>query len=140
MKANTSGFTLGVQDVARAKAFYAALGWPIQQDYGQWVAFSLNDGALLLGLYSRAALAQDAGVTSEAIGSGGAVLQYLVRSEERVAEVLAEAERAGGKITKPAERAQWGGSSGHFTDPDDHLLEVAPVSAISRMPNSVQRS
>lgn len=62
---------------------------------------------------------------AEGNGFRGVTLSYLVRSEDRVAEVLAEAERAGGKIVKPAERAQWGGSSGYFTDPDGYLWKVA---------------
>jgi len=37
---------------------------------------------------------------------------------------LAEAERAGGKIAKPAHREIWGGYSGHFADPDGYLWKV----------------
>ena len=60
-------------------------------------------------------------------GSGfrGSTLAYVVRSRERVDAVLAEAERAGGKVVKPARRASWGGYSGYFADPDDYLWEVA---------------
>ena len=44
-------------------------------------------------------------------------------------DALAEAERAGGSIVKPAERAEWGGYSGYFADPDGHLWEVATGAA-----------
>ena len=40
-------------------------------------------------------------------------------------DALAEAEQAGGSIVKPARRAEWGGYSGYFADPDGHLWEVA---------------
>ena len=50
---------------------------------------------------------------------------YVVRSEARVDAVLAEAERAGGKIAKPAQRAQWGGYFGYFADPDGYLWKAA---------------
>src|SRR5207244_12565120 len=43
----------------------------------------------------------------------------------RADAVLAEAERAGGKIAKPAQRAQWGGYFGYFADPDGYLWKVA---------------
>jgi uncharacterized protein len=38
---------------------------------------------------------------------------------------LAEAERAGGAIVKTGQRAEWGGHSGYFSDPDGYLWEVA---------------
>ena len=38
---------------------------------------------------------------------------------------MAEAERAGAEIIKPAEDAFWGGYSGYFRDLDGHLWEVA---------------
>jgi uncharacterized protein len=126
MNPHVSVITLGVKDLNRAKEFYGkGLGWPIQQDYPQWVSFSLNGGSSALGLYSWDALAGDAGVSASGSGFRGVTLSYLVRTEERVAEVLAEAVTAGGKIAKPAERAQWGGSSGYFTDPDGYLWKVA---------------
>jgi len=126
MNAHVSGITLGVKDVNRAKQFYSeGLGWPIQQDYGEWVSFSLNNCMSMLGLFSRDALAADAAVPAEGSGFSGITLSYLVRSEERVDAVLAEAERAGGTIARPAEDSQWGGRSGYFTDPDGTLWKVA---------------
>ena len=126
MNPNVSVITLGVRDLPRARRFYAeGLGWPVEQDYPQWVSFKMGDGSSLLGLYPWESLAADAGVAPDGDGFRGVTLSYIVRSEERVAEVLAEAERAGATIVKPAERSQWGGSSGHFADPDDFLWKVA---------------
>jgi predicted enzyme related to lactoylglutathione lyase len=110
----------------RAKRFYGeSLGWPIQQDYPQWASFGLANGSSALGLYAWDALAEDAGVAPEASGFRGFTLSYLVRSDERVAAVLAEAERAGGKVVKPADATPWGGASGYFTDPEGYLWKVA---------------
>ena len=39
--------------------------------------------------------------------------------------MLAQAEKAGGKIIKPAGRAFWGGWYGYFSDPEGNLWEVA---------------
>jgi uncharacterized protein len=126
MKPHISGVTLGVKDLNRAKKFYGeGLGWPVHQDYPQWVAFNVNGGAAMLGLYARESLAGDAGVSATGTGFQGFTLSYLVRSEDRVAAVLAEAEKAGGTIVKPAERAQWGGATGYFADPDGFLWKVA---------------
>jgi catechol 2,3-dioxygenase-like lactoylglutathione lyase family enzyme len=126
MNPQISAITLGVKDIARARQFYAeGLGWPVGQDYPQWVSFPLAGGSQLLGLIERDTLAGDSGVDPAGDGFGGFTLSYLVRSEERVEEVLAEAEKAGATIVKPAEKAQWGGASGIFSDPDGYLWKVA---------------
>lgn len=39
--------------------------------------------------------------------------------------MLAEAERAGGFIVRPATWADWSGTSGAFADPDGYVWEVA---------------
>jgi uncharacterized glyoxalase superfamily protein PhnB len=54
-------------------------------------------------------LADDAGMSADGSGFHGVVFSYIVRSDECVDAVLAEAERAGGKIAKPAHREKWGG-------------------------------
>jgi uncharacterized protein len=126
MKPHVSAITLGVDDMDRAKRFYGeGLGWPIHQDYDEWVSFRLGDGSSALGLHPRETLAGDAGVAADRSGFPGFTFSYLVRSEERVDEVLAEAERAGGNIVKPAQSAQWGGYFGYFADPDGYLWKVA---------------
>ena len=126
MNPHVSGITLGVKDVNRAKQFYSkGLGWPIQQEQGEWVSFSLNNGSSSLGLLPRDALAGDAGVAADGSGFRGITLSYIVRSEERVDAVLAEAERAGAEVVKPAQRAPWGGYFGYFADPDGYLWKVA---------------
>jgi len=48
-----------------------------------------------------------------------------VRSPEEVDAVLAEAEHAGGRITRPGAPTFWGGYSSVFLDPDGHPWEVA---------------
>lgn len=126
MKPQISAITLGVGDVARARAFYAdGLGWPVQTDYGDWVLVSLADGSQGLGLYPRAAVAADAGVPADGDGFAGIALSYIVSAPERVGEVLAEAERAGATITRPAAAESWGGVSGCFADPDGYVWKVA---------------
>lgn len=58
-------------------------------------------------------------------GAPGIELAHNVRSPEQVSAVLADAERAGAAIVRPAARAEWGGTSGAFADPDGCVWEVA---------------
>jgi catechol 2,3-dioxygenase-like lactoylglutathione lyase family enzyme len=125
MNPHISVITLGVHDFARAKKFYSDLGWSTWQDYPEWVTFHLNGSSSALGLCPWQALAHDAGMPADGSGFRGITLSYLVREEKRVSEVLAEAERAGATIVKPAERAPWGGTSGVFADPEGYRWKVA---------------
>jgi catechol 2,3-dioxygenase-like lactoylglutathione lyase family enzyme len=126
MKPHVSAIVLGVRDLVAAKQFYSeGLGWPVYQDYREWVAFALNDGTTCFGLYPREHLAGEAGVDPAGSGFQGIALSYIVKEEARVAEILAEAEKAGGRIVKPAEKPRWGGSYGYFADPDGNLWKVA---------------
>jgi catechol 2,3-dioxygenase-like lactoylglutathione lyase family enzyme len=126
MRPHVAVITLGVRDLARARQFYSeGLGWPIQQEDDNWVCFLLGNGSSTLALYPWDELAADASVPADGSGFRGVTLAYIARSEERVDEVLAEAERAGGKLVKHAERASWGGYSGYFADPEGYLWEVA---------------
>ena len=65
------------------------------------------------------------GLRSGGHGAPGIELAQNVRAPEEVAVLLAEAEQAGGKIVRPAARAEWGGMSGAFADPDGYVWEVA---------------
>jgi catechol 2,3-dioxygenase-like lactoylglutathione lyase family enzyme len=108
MRPHVSVITLGVSDLVRAREFYAErLGWPIHQEEENWVCFLLGGGSTAFALYPRDALAADARADPAGSGFRGITLAYVVRSQERVDEVLAEAERAGGTIVKPAQRAEW---------------------------------
>ena len=126
MKPHIAIVGLGVKDFDRAKRFYRdGLGWPILQEQGEWVCFSLGNGSSALTLYPWNQLAAEAGVPAEGSGFRGITFSYNVRAEHRVDEVLAEAKSAGAKIAKPAERTSWGGYSGSFADPEGHVWEVA---------------
>jgi catechol 2,3-dioxygenase-like lactoylglutathione lyase family enzyme len=119
--------TLGVADLARAVAFYRdGLGWPTRYKEGDEVAFFATVGTRL-GLYGLQPLCEDISPDTKPStgGFGGITIAHNVRTKEEVAVVLAEAERAGGKIVKPAQDVFWGGHSGYFTDPDGYHWEVA---------------
>jgi catechol 2,3-dioxygenase-like lactoylglutathione lyase family enzyme len=117
--------TLGVADLARARAFYEmGLGWrasPASQD--EVVFFQL--GGLALALFQRSSLAEDAGAEAAGGGFAGVALAHNVREPEDVDRLLARAQAAGARITRAAQAQPWGGRSGYFADPDGHLWEIA---------------
>ncbi|MFI6865691.1 VOC family protein [Nocardia sp. NPDC050406] len=125
MKANVSSILLGVADMEKSKRFYTeGLGWTIKNDYGVSVFFE-SDGGALVGFYGREGLAQQVGTNPEGSGFGGLVLTYVVRSQERVDEIIAEAEKAGATILKPAGALPWGGYGGTFADLDGYIWSLA---------------
>jgi catechol 2,3-dioxygenase-like lactoylglutathione lyase family enzyme len=119
--------TLGVSNLPRSVRFYRdGLGWPTTYEDGGPVAF-FNTAGTRLSLYPIESLAEDIGpdVRPARSGFGGITIAHNVRTKDEVAKVLAQAERAGGRIVKPAQDVFWGGHSGYFTDPDGYHWEVA---------------
>lgn len=124
MEQRLSLVTLGVRDMARARGFYERLGWRASSASNDDVTF-FQAGGVVLGLYGREALAEDAAVSPDSSGFSGVALAHNTDSREAVDAVIAEAKAAGGTVVKPAEDVFWGGYSGYFADPDGHLWEVA---------------
>jgi catechol 2,3-dioxygenase-like lactoylglutathione lyase family enzyme len=114
--------TLGVRDLARAKAFYEALGWSGESPDGEVIFFQA--GGVIIALWDRAALAEDSGV-SDGGAWGGVTIAHNVDSPEAVEAVLAEAAAAGATIARAGAPTFWGGYSGVFVDPEGHPWEVA---------------
>jgi uncharacterized protein len=129
MSVQVSAILLGVQDMDRAKRFYAeGLGCAIAQDHPGFVSFDLGEGSSSLALYPWEGAAQEAGVSPEGSGFRGASFHFIVDARETVDEVMARAEAAGGTVVKAASSAQWGGYFGYFADPDGYLWKVASPS------------
>jgi catechol 2,3-dioxygenase-like lactoylglutathione lyase family enzyme len=123
MEQRVSVITLGVRDLRRARDFYEALGWKTNASPGDDVVF-FQAGGMVVSLWGRDQLAEDSGV-QDGGGWGGTTLAHNVRSPAEVDAVLAQANAAGGTITRPGGETFWGGYSGVFTDPDGHPWEVA---------------
>ncbi|WP_410820441.1 VOC family protein [Micromonospora sp. 050-3] len=123
MEQRISLITLGVSDLARAKAFYEHLGWRGQEV--EETVF-IQAGGLAVVLWGRDKLADDAGIADPGTdGFGGVTLAQNVRSREEVDEVIATATKAGATVTKPARETFYGGYAGYFTDLDGHVWEIA---------------
>jgi catechol 2,3-dioxygenase-like lactoylglutathione lyase family enzyme len=123
MEQRLSLVTLGVADLTRSRAFYAALGWKTDAGPDDDVAF-FQAGGMIIALWGRAELAADSGVEDSG-GWGGVTLAHNVGSPAEVDAVLGEAEAAGAAIARPGADTFWGGYSGVFLDPDRHPWEVA---------------
>jgi uncharacterized protein len=115
--------TLGVRDLARARAFYEGLGWTTGAGPEDDVVF-FQAGGMIVALWDRARLAADSGVT-DGDGWGGVTLAYNTRSPAEVDAVVEEARAAGAAIPREPGETFWGGYSGIFVDPDGHPWEVA---------------
>ena len=126
MSVQVTAIMLGVDDLSRAKKFYAdGLGCAIEKDYPGFVSFNLGPGSSSLALYEREAAAQDAGVSADGSGFRGVSFHFIVASGDQVNETMNNAASAGGAIVKPAAASEWGGFFGYFSDPDGHLWKVA---------------
>ncbi|WP_255194193.1 VOC family protein [Natronobeatus ordinarius] len=118
--------TLGVSDVDDSIRFYRdGLGFPMDdRDPDDDIAFFTLEGTWL-SVYPRELLAEDATVPDDRTGFSGVTLAHNVASRDEVDAILEQAVDAGGRLVKPAQEVFWGGYSGYFADPDDHLWEVA---------------
>jgi len=123
MEQRLSLVTLGVGDLARARAFYEALGWTTGAGADDDVVF-FQAGGMIVALWSRASLAEDAGVEDSG-GWGGVTPAYNARSPAEVDAVIEEARRAGARVAREPAATFWGGYSGVFVDPEGHPWEVA---------------
>ena len=127
MQPRVTLITLGVADLSRAIRFYRdGLGLPTTYKDGDPIAFFDTLGTKF-SVFPLAELAHDISPDTKPSGGGfkGITLAHNVHAKEDVAAVLAEAERAGATVVKPAQDVFWGGHSGYFTDPDGHYWEVA---------------
>ena len=122
--------TLAVDDLSRAVGFYRdGLGWPTpgivgeQFEHGAVVFIDLQLG-LRLALWPRDSIAHDTGLPRQPPSATEMTLGHNLNSAAEVDAVMAQAERAGARILKPAQATFWGGYAGYFQDPDAHVWEI----------------
>jgi catechol 2,3-dioxygenase-like lactoylglutathione lyase family enzyme len=116
--------TLGVADVARARTFYEGLGFKAGRASEASVTF-LDAGGVVLALFGRGDLAEDARVPDTPTGFPAVSLAHNARSEGAVDKIMQTALAAGARLTKAAQKTPWGGYAGYFADLDGHLWEIA---------------
>jgi len=114
--------TLGVDDLARARAFYERMGWQ-GQEVEETVFFQA--GPMALVLWGRDKLAADSGVPDDGSGFDRVTLAQNVRSAAEVDAVVAAATEAGASVTRQPATTFYGGYASVFLDPDGHAWEIA---------------
>lgn len=122
LEPRVSLITLATDDLPRARAFYAALGWrEAAASSGDVVFFQLLGQGL--ALYPRQALARDIG--RDATGSCAVTLAQNLRDCAAVDALYTAALRAGAESLSPPAATPWGGYVAHVADPDGHVWEFA---------------
>ena len=130
MQARISVITLGVLDLEASLRFYRdGLGFPSEGimgeefEYGA-VAFIQLQPGLKLALWPQRSIQQDTGLEPSPICPTQMTLGHNVYSPLEVDQAMAQAERAGAKIIKPAHTTFYGGYAGYFKYPNCHIWEI----------------
>ena len=130
MKSRITLITLGVTDLEKSVGFYRdGLGLKTdgivgtEFEHGAVAFFELQSG-LKLALWPRASIAHDTGLASGTPNATEMTIGHNVASQTEVDDVMAQAQRAGARIIKPAHKTFWGGYAGYFQDPDGHVWEI----------------
>lgn len=127
MESRITIITLGVKDFQKSYHFYhSGLGFQTDAKPTDQIAFFKTNGTVL-AIYPIDKLADDISPDLPKDNSGfpGITLAHNVKEKSEVHTILEQAQRAGGKIVKPAQDAFWGGFHGYFSDPDGYFWEVA---------------
>jgi len=116
---------LWVNDLEKANHFYEHIfGWKKTDASNENISFfQLN--WVLLSLYSREALAEDATVPHEWSGFKWFTLAHNMRSKQEVDDLIEELRSKWVQIVKEPQEVFWGGYSSYITDVDDNLWEIA---------------
>lgn len=130
MKQRINILTLGVNDLKKSMKFYqSGLGWKTKGiigtefENGEVVLFDLDNG-MKLSLYERKNLAWDSKLKLQPESATEFSIGYFVNSDKEVDDIMKQAQNAGAKITKSAQKAFWGGYHGYLQDIDGHLWEI----------------
>ena len=121
--ARCSLVTLGVDDVARSKAFYRSLGWETGVDMDDFAV--LRTAGPLIALYPLTDMSRDTGDDVPAHRDRRIHLAINLASPAEVDDAVAEFMAAGAALLRAPEAAEWGGYTSIVADPDGHAWEIA---------------
>jgi catechol 2,3-dioxygenase-like lactoylglutathione lyase family enzyme len=114
-----------VSDFEKSRKFYTdILGWKPTSTSNDNILF-FQAGGVVMAIYPREKLAEDAMTSPEGSGFSGITLAYNAKSETEVDEIIGDLKAKGVKIVKEPQKVFWGGYSSYFADPDDYRWEVA---------------
>lgn len=117
--------TLGVRDLETSRQFYTEiLGWTPSGSSNEDITF-FQAGGVVLSIYQREKLAEDALVDPVGSGFAGFTLAYNARNEAEVDKIIRDLKAKSVRILKEPQKVFWGGYSSYFADPDGNCWEVA---------------
>ncbi len=131
---------LGVNNLEVSNDFYENIfGWKKLKSSNESISFFQLNG-ILLSLYPKDKLAEDAGVGHEGNGFKAFSLAFNTRTKDEVDDLVADFQEKGVKIVKQPEEVFWGGYSGYIADPDDNLWEIAfnPFLLLDEQGNAIE--
>ena len=123
MQQSISVITLGTDDLARSRRFYAeGFGWTPVFENPEIAFYQMN--GLVLGTFLRSAL--EAEMNRPGSGApGGYALAHNVPTRDQVEPVMQQLLAAGGTLLRAADAPAHGGYRGYVADPDGHAWEIA---------------
>lgn len=111
-----------VESLDAAVRFYeGVLGQRLTKRTDHWAQFDC--GSLTLGLYGRAAMAENLGVAEAELGAPPGALELAFEVEDVDAAFRAALD-AGARSFRPPEDRPWGERTGYILDPDGALVEL----------------
>jgi predicted lactoylglutathione lyase len=126
MDPRVSFITLAVADLEATRAFYVdGLGWPAELDVPGEVLMIKVGEQLILSLWAEADFEAEIGPIRRGPGLAPVALAHNQATRAGVDEVLEAARAAGSTDVRVGQHREWGGYSGHFSDPDGFYWEVA---------------
>ena len=133
--------TLGSRDLGKLREFYSALGWEIAAEAEDFCAFQLRGALLALFPWDKLAADGNARAAPAQAGMRGFSLAIVVDRPEDVDEIIAEVERAGGRVSKPpTSPSEFEGRHAYFADPEENYWEVAYSAAEGPMQQALRRA
>lgn len=115
-----------VRDVARATAFYEALGFSVNPEFSDDTTSCIvvNDQvAIMLLEHDRFDEFLVGEQRRAPEGTLENLLAMLLGSREEVDAFSTAGTAAGGTLSKPVEANEWGMYGGQLTDPDGHIID-----------------
>jgi predicted lactoylglutathione lyase len=121
--------------------FYSALGWRIAAEAEDFCGFELRGAVLALFPWEKLAADGNAEPASPQTGMRGFTLAITVDYPEQVDEIIAEVERAGGRVSKPPTvPEEFEGRHAYFADPEENYWEVAYSAGDGPMMQAIRRA
>lgn len=115
--------SLTVDDVTRSIAFFAALGFEVED---RWEHEGMLVGAMLKAGQARLGLSQDDGKKGNRIKGAG--VRIYIEADDDIDAVAARATAAGVTLVKTPHDTEWGARAFEVSEPSGFLLTIASPS------------